>query len=739
MRRSDFAQVTRWNPVRRRQQFADVFDAVPDCYARLADFRRALGCCYIELIVILLFFALMSHDQTAEVLRINVSFPDDSFFGAFADWTSLLNWGISCGLLGLCVGAHANYMLQRKMGWRFGAGERLRIKLARIIRALPFSRKRLNRPVRFVLTLKWRLLDHIWFVFETRKDLVSIPFALASSIPALSILGMLRAMDITDFFGDGLKINCRLLLACLFAGLVIALFRFFWFTLAAFEVTNVILRAVSYVALFFLCLIYGIDLFHPAYFASSHMILVGWVGALLAALMMLDAASEYLRKPILGVIATAAVVFALTGLSDNHTIRSEKIQPNWKFARQAFSEWLSARSTEVEVAKSAKKTFPVFVVAAEGGGIRAAYMTNAVLSKLEADNPGFLHHVFSVIGVSGGSVGAAMFSASHISSGAARVCGTSSPKVLHPEQLVARDAARAALGSDFLSPAISSLFGLDFLARFLPGYVVDLSGWDRGAALEDAIDMAWQNYGQPSLRNVCFGAAWSGPQGDLPALILLSTDVRSGQRVAASHLKFLSSKIANAGECSAEPPASEARLRTLAAELPDKDVPLLTAAVMSARFPIISPSARLPCSGSARRVVDGGYFENSGVTTVLELLDAIAPETGSSSGVQVMVLRIANGDASTGSVWTRRGGGFAGLMPEPVRALLNTQDSRAAVAVANLESRLGDQQITFALSSSPVAIPLGWQLGKAAQAEIDHQVGGSANAPAFQKIASVLE
>jgi hypothetical protein len=295
------------------------------------------------------------------------------------------------------------------------------------------------------------------------------------------------------------------------------------------------------------------------------------------------------------------------------------------------------------------------------------------------------------------------------------------------------------LGADLLSPTLASLFGYDFIARFLPGSWLGLEIWDRGAALEDAIDGAWRSHGQASLRGMCFGDAWAGPGGDLPALILLGTDVSTGQRVAASHLQFLEGH-STGGSCPADPPATEPGLRTLAAEIPDKDVPLLTAAVMSARFPVVSPSARLPCRGIARHVVDGGYFENSGVTTLLEMLDRVAPELSSIEGARVIVLRIANGGASAGTAWTRRGGGFSSIMPEPVTALLNTQDSRAAVAVSNLERRLDEsQRITFTLTSSAVAIPLGWQLGKAAQDEIDRQVGGATNASQFRQVAGALK
>jgi hypothetical protein len=46
-------------------------------------------------------------------------------------------------------------------------------------------------------------------------------------------------------------------------------------------------------------------------------------------------------------------------------------------------------------------------------------------------------------------------------------------------------------------------------------------------------------------------------------------------------------------------------------------IPLSTAAHMSARFTYVSPAGRFP---DGTHVVDGGYFENSGATTALEIL-----------------------------------------------------------------------------------------------------------------------
>ena len=59
----------------------------------------------------------------------------------------------------------------------------------------------------------------------------------------------------------------------------------------------------------------------------------------------------------------------------------------------------------------AGETHPLYIVATEGGGIRAAYWTAAVLGEIQDKNPNFAAHLFAISGVSGGSLGAAVFEA----------------------------------------------------------------------------------------------------------------------------------------------------------------------------------------------------------------------------------------------------------------------------------------------------------------------------------------
>src|SRR5262249_48861293 len=151
---------------------------------------------------------------------------------------------------------------------------------------------------------------------------------------------------------------------------------------------------------------------------------------------------------------------------------------------------------------------------------------------------------------------------------------------------------------------------------------------------------AWREYDQSEHRDRhklvdrAFGDLWAGPSGNVPALMLLTTDVASGRRVAVSHLaipkvtKTESTNEAGAKDTKMQPANDtgaerkcvqpdpneklESRVRLLTLDelvTPPIEVSAATAAILSARFPGVTAAGRLPCSGNTHRLVDGGYFE----------------------------------------------------------------------------------------------------------------------------------
>jgi hypothetical protein len=253
------------------------------------------------------------------------------------------------------------------------------------------------------------------------------------------------------------------------------------------------------------------------------------------------------------------------------------------------SLWLS---NPMRQGTTAQKKYPVFIVASEGGGIRAAIETAMVLDELRARYKvqQFDNHLFTIVGVSGGSVGAAAY--------AAALAGHKEPVRLAE---LKRDRSsggwQAALHDDLVTPAIRSLFGPDFLTRFVPRAVTDLSRNDRAHALEAAFRGSWSRATGGEF-NQAFNDVHPSADNLQPALILLTTDTSTGDRMAISHVRFSHNADddlpTNSGRgCPSVPLKTLADIDPPSAKDPASiDVALVTAAFMSARFPLISPAAR---------------------------------------------------------------------------------------------------------------------------------------------------
>ena len=236
------------------------------------------------------------------------------------------------------------------------------------------------------------------------------------------------------------------------------------------------------------------------------------------------------------------------------------------------------------------------------------------------------------------------------------------------------------------------------------------------------------------------GSAW------MPLLLLNGTSVQTGRRLIASDLASvpamsqerpgtLFAQAYDLGEAMSSPCAetptsppdspsyvlqaltedsikkTTARYTTngtcaQATALDGPDVRLSTAALTSARFPIVSPTGAFVMKGSdalpggpyGDRVVDGGYFENSGLTTALDVVAALKTE-----GLNALLLSISNdpeGDASgalpvrasvtplgrpSGNTFWYRMTAFLG---GPVDAILAVRDGHAAEVMGVAEASL---------------------------------------------------
>jgi len=231
----------------------------------------------------------------------------------------------------------------------------------------------------------------------------------------------------------------------------------------------------------------------------------------------------------------------------------------------------------------------VILVAANGGGIQAAAWAAQVLEGLGRDVPAFPDSVRLISSVSGGSLGSACYTYKQAYPGA-------------------QDAFVAASKSS-LDEVAWGLSWPDFISSIFPWIT---SGWlGRGRALEKAWIRNCQTDAYPNAFLDRPLSDWNAGvrNGTLPAVIMNATLVETGQRLLFGTTRFTET--------------SNGRARVDAADLhgASKDVAAATAARLSASFPLVTPAARSDAKGLQPHVVDGGYYDNYGMATLVEWLD----------------------------------------------------------------------------------------------------------------------
>jgi hypothetical protein len=379
---------------------------------------------------------------------------------------------------------------------------------------------------------------------------------------------------------------------------------------------------------------------------------------------------------------------------------------------------------------------PVFVVAAEGGGIRAAYWSASVLTALEqasGGDTGFARHLFAISGVSGGSLGAATFAA--LAADAAQ--GEPGPRLADVE---------AVLGADFLAPTLGAAIFPDLLQRYLPVPLFD----DRAVALEQSWERAWRAVRPKGADRFAapFGQLWTRDPYRVPLLFLNATVVETGQRAIVAPLRIGPDAAGR---------ASFADALDASALLGDA-LPLSTAVHLSARFTYLSPAGLVDTgrAGAARwlRLVDGGYFDNSGAVTAAEIVDAVLhahAALAATRPLRLIVLHLPNEPVNTSATAGDWSGGrdFLGETLDPVRALLATRVARGTQAVEALRREHERIPEVRLLSIAPcrlqAALPLGWVLSAqvrrdlAAQVQSCRGVGAGCAAERIAAVAALLE
>jgi hypothetical protein len=264
------------------------------------------------------------------------------------------------------------------------------------------------------------------------------------------------------------------------------------------------------------------------------------------------------------------------------------------------------------------REIPLVFIASAGGGIRAAYWTALVIRCLvEGDENGCtqpvlpMNSIFLASGISGGSLG-----------------------LVGIHGLPDANAWLEALRQDFLGPTIAG-----FAFRDVPNSLlhIDIHDSDRAAMLERAWENAAVGKGGRLDRGLVETAYRADGSIAFPLLVLNGTSVIDGCRVAATVLDLSTvtppdgQRKSSSTDCLA---LNQDRFTKPDVALPalpatkdvfdntcsgdggniPSDIRLSTAALLSARFPYVSPTGTLYACNSDDRtfVLDGGLIDSSG-------------------------------------------------------------------------------------------------------------------------------
>jgi len=505
-----------------------------------------------------------------------------------------------------------------------------------------------------------------------------------------------------------------------------------------------------------LCAVYASQSGAAAVSVSAVPILLTFATLSLVIVNYLAVQSGRIGRLAVWLLATVAIVFSLFDSNNNHRVR------RISYAAQAaltppelpdtFLKWYNARTDQAKFSGR----YPIYIVAAQGGGIYAAMHAAHFLSYMQARCPNFAHHLFAISGVSGGSVGSAVFVAAMKEAeqrGAVKIpeAGCNSP-LGSSEDPSLLSAVADILDDDFWSPLQSMWLFPDLLQRFIP---VPIEMFDRARALELGLEASWQrsmtrsdHFGQPKVSDVNtmaepFMALW--PQGVdkslfTPALVLNTTEVDSGRRrliapfrfEGLTDLKFLPVSCISTSGSQTSTAAQTSRIEA---------VPLSTAAVLSARFPWVTPTGWFyarpepdqppepddcaPPNKRVSKVTDGGYFESSGVATALDLahsLQKIIMERQLNIDIKLVIL-------TSGTFASETADGLNEAL-DPIRTLLNASEARGYIEVGRAEkadfaraNAASDAVLKVSLKEYGYPLPLGWSLSTVTKYLILFQTG----------------
>jgi hypothetical protein len=343
-----------------------------------------------------------------------------------------------------------------------------------------------------------------------------------------------------------------------------------------------------------------------------------------------------------------AIVVSIIFETDNHEFRTlpETTKP-YNSLEAAYAEFtarlheakpLFSRNLAIENETGVRQVIPVFIVANQGGGLRAAYWSGVALSKIEQRFPGFHRHVFAMTGASGGTVGNATYIAALAANSenilSEAMVNTDNIKhcVTDKEKKSLSCRVKFLLSRDFLSPTVAALLHSDALSRFLPLSLTDgdrayqlemqfVDAYARAFAIKNAQDSMLNggylnfyadNKANKIWRPILIGTSYIQELGAMSLTVPFEFTTEFGLMY---DLQGLQREL-----------QSESKAEMLKSKHSYLDIPFITVAINSARFPYVTPTGSLNSEKNydeKLHTADAGYFDNYGAKTAEKVIQTI--------------------------------------------------------------------------------------------------------------------
>jgi hypothetical protein len=365
-------------------------------------------------------------------------------------------------------------------------------------------------------------------------------------------------------------------------------------------------------------------------------------------------------------------------------------------------------------------TQPTIIVLAEGGGIRAAYWTAEALRALSLPRTGLINRTYAVIGVSGGSLGAASYMSNAVATQRAWDKNPNIFKDVVNASALAGNMSTTALSKDFLGPWLARLMSTELVQKIVPVRVFSSKGEVLQQSWGDALKCDFDPYvrfSPSTVEKVCEedSRIINAPIAELPKtidgkvlprLLFVATHVESGSRLIFSSVNF---------------PAADFPRSILMENLAPDTVGLLAAAHASARFPLVSPPGVVQDSQGRPfgRVVDGGYVDASGALTATQLVEDLERTHPADFHPVIIDLRNEPGDDPEKRLAQSMREGHVGELETVATTIAATNENSSYFVKTGLRREVcqhGGGYVTLKVRANQDGpIGLGWTLSQAAQ------------------------